>query len=443
MVSGVLKQDLRKARKGEIIVVECDGEDAGDIRSRISLKPHDTVGCWYNNSYLISSDHEWLASRISCNKFWINKVDYSMDSDPGLACMRQLYRLYNCAGSVIRDVTCVPLPQSSAFNFNTGLRSSDSDEVLAAYLTLVEQHCLHLVMVPPLPDTPALPPDVDNRKIFYAWDKEYVVDWDEDPHVDDDDYDQELCPIEFTDQYYKDREESFENNRDDNDWLWEDEELCDADEEYQWEYFQNDDDTEMMDKEEIVVDEDVGAEVLNEDDKLFIFTTGVRTFAPHQIGVKLMSKIKFKRKLNIPKDIAAFIKEHEEEKKRARDELLGRVAVEITPWHNYREVAQMFDVVDVLFDFSGIITGYAVSPCSRYIFVNYRPWPAGVTITDPYDPPPVALVVERVVIDLGRMEVVGRSRPRHRLFIPFELCSPTPVQVNIEFDFFKMSLKCH
>ena len=156
-----------------------------------------------------------------------------------------------------------------------------------------------------------------------------------------------------------------------------------------------------------------------------------------------MSKIKFKRKLNIPKDIAAFIKEHEEEKKRARDELLGRVAVEITPWHNYREVAQMFDVVDVLFDFSGIITGYAVSPCSRYIFVNYRPWPAGVSITDPYDPPPVALVVERVVIDLSRMEVVGRSRPRHRLFIPFELCSPTPVQVNIEFDFFKMSLKCH
>ena len=27
-------------------------------------------------------------------------------------------------------------------------------------------------------------------------------------------------------------------------------------------------------KEEIVVDEDVGAEVLNEDDRLFIFTTG-------------------------------------------------------------------------------------------------------------------------------------------------------------------------
>ena len=40
--------------------------------------------------------------------------------------------------------------------------------------------------------------------------------------------------------------------------------------------------------------------MINEEDKLLVFTTGQRTMAPHQIGVKLMSKIKFKRKLNIP-----------------------------------------------------------------------------------------------------------------------------------------------
>ena len=93
------------------------------------------MGCWYNNSYLISSDHEWLAHQISVNKFWINKVistiisvfvsiytkvDYSMDSDPSLACMRQLYRLYNCSGSAIRDITVVPLSKSTVFNFNSG-----------------------------------------------------------------------------------------------------------------------------------------------------------------------------------------------------------------------------------------------------------------------------------------------------------------------------------
>ena len=32
-----------------------------------------------------------------------------------------------------------------------------------------------------------------------------------------------------------------------------------------------------------------------------------------------------------------------------------------------QEVAQMFDVVDVLFDFAGVITGYAVSPESRFV----------------------------------------------------------------------------
>lgn len=31
----------------------------------------------------------------------------------------------------------------------------------------------------------------------------------------------------------------------------------------------------------------------------------------------------------------------------------------------WQEVAQMFDVVDVIFDFAGIITGYGVSPESR------------------------------------------------------------------------------
>lgn len=38
MVSGVLKQNIHKARAGEIIVCEARGEDAGDVTSRISLK---------------------------------------------------------------------------------------------------------------------------------------------------------------------------------------------------------------------------------------------------------------------------------------------------------------------------------------------------------------------------------------------------------------------
>ena len=109
------------------------------------------------------------------------------------------------------------------------------------------------------------------------------------------------------------------------------------DEDFQWEYFGSDiNDTE--EKEEIVVDEAIGAEVLNEDDKLFIFTTGTRTHVPHQIGIKLMSKIKFKKKLNIPKDIKAFFKEHDEARRRAREDLVGRHDVEVTPWNDYKAI---------------------------------------------------------------------------------------------------------
>ena len=38
MVSGILKQNIHKARMGEIIIYETKGEDVGDVRSRISLK---------------------------------------------------------------------------------------------------------------------------------------------------------------------------------------------------------------------------------------------------------------------------------------------------------------------------------------------------------------------------------------------------------------------
>ena len=99
------------------------------ITTMMICRPYDTYGCWYNNMYVISSDHEWLNHTVSCNKFWINRVisssypliislsDYliflssissnrlivsssdlvlqvnlSLDSDPRLACMRQLYR---------------------------------------------------------------------------------------------------------------------------------------------------------------------------------------------------------------------------------------------------------------------------------------------------------------------------------------------------------------
>ena len=58
-----------------------------------------------------------------------------------------------------------------------GLESPDYDEMLAAYLTLVDQHCLHLVPVPASSSVPAIPGHIDNRAVYNSWAGEYVVDY--------------------------------------------------------------------------------------------------------------------------------------------------------------------------------------------------------------------------------------------------------------------------
>ena len=58
-----------------------------------------------------------------------------------------------------------------------GLESPDYDEMLAAYLTLVDQHCLHLVPVPASSSVPVIPGHIDNRAVYNSWAGEYVVDY--------------------------------------------------------------------------------------------------------------------------------------------------------------------------------------------------------------------------------------------------------------------------
>ena len=82
------------------------------------------------------------------------------------------------------------------------------------------------------------------------------------------------------------REEDSRLGHDTADWLWEDEEPWqEEEEEGGWEYFAGEGEHQEEDKEEIVMDEAVGAEVLNEQEKLFVFLTGERICLPHQLGV--------------------------------------------------------------------------------------------------------------------------------------------------------------
>ena len=58
-----------------------------------------------------------------------------------------------------------------------GLESPDYDEMLAAYLTLVDNHCLNLIPIPASNTVPAIPSHIDNRAVYNSWAGEYVIDY--------------------------------------------------------------------------------------------------------------------------------------------------------------------------------------------------------------------------------------------------------------------------
>ena len=50
------------------------GRNTGQIRSRVSLRPVESQGCWLSDNFLVSSNLQYLSSNISANKLLINKV---------------------------------------------------------------------------------------------------------------------------------------------------------------------------------------------------------------------------------------------------------------------------------------------------------------------------------------------------------------------------------
>ena len=82
------------------------------------------------------------------------------------------------------------------------------------------------------------------------------------------DRDAELGIIEFSPEYHEDRLQDFLVKNED-DWLWEHEDGgYSEDEDIQWEYFS----PERKRRPETVWDKSAGREVINEEDKLLVFT---------------------------------------------------------------------------------------------------------------------------------------------------------------------------
>lgn len=78
-------------------------------------------------------------------------------------------------------------------------------------------------------------------------------------------------------------------------------------------------------------------------------------------------------------------------------------------WYDYSSVSHKFDCIDFAIEMHGRITGLALSPDNRFLYISCRPWPKGYTIKNEFVPPPIANRIHRHVFDLCNMEFCGKQ----------------------------------
>lgn len=153
-------------------------------------------------------------------------------------------------------------------------------------------------------------------------------------------------------------------------------------------------------------DEDLYEDLDDACPKYLIFSTGSRTYTPHQIGIKRVGKVNFPKKLEPGPSIQERLALRA--RRRELEELINALSPEEArlqyhhfqngdarpdpDWLNYESVANRFDGIDALIDLEGHIIGLGLSPDNRFLYVNSRPWPVDCVISNPLEPPPISQV---------------------------------------------------
>lgn len=117
-------------------------------------------------------------------------------------------------------------------------------------------------------------------------------------------------------------------------------------------------------KQNLVSDESTTeeSEILEDNrEKYLIFSTGSKTYTPHQVGFKRIKNVRFPKRL----DPGPSLQERIAERDRKR-ELQNSGSLRQEPnWLDYDSVADKFDKVDHLIDLHGHIIGMGLSPDHR------------------------------------------------------------------------------
>ncbi|KAK6622573.1 hypothetical protein RUM43_008415 [Polyplax serrata] len=384
---------------GEIAVFSL--QEGFNLQCRVVNKPYDIFGTWYSDHYLLSGDLHWLAHLVSSSVLWLNKASQETSSEH-VPIMSQLYRFYNCNASSVRAIMvadcmtaecntdntsteerrCNLFESSQKYhkNFNETLKIESN---LTGFRSGCNLHCKSQ--------------DISDEGAFAT------ISQNSDDSLDYANpiyYNQDYRKVEIEShskaiEHDESNRKDFISQRDDfnRDDLFESEKL----------QFSSDDSSISDDCSEPGVE------------KLLIFSTGSKTFTPHQIGFKKIKPVNFPKRIEPGPSLAERVAERE--RKNAENQSRPE-----SNWLDYESVADKFDKVDHLIDLHGHIIGMGLSPDHRYLYVNNRPWPQGCVIQNPLNPPPIAQEIDIHVIDLVTLKEVGTMLRSHKAYTPNNEC---------------------
>ncbi|ROT80973.1 hypothetical protein C7M84_000294 [Penaeus vannamei] len=321
---------------GEIAVFNLERDF--QLQCRVLNKPYDIFGTWYNDQYLLSGELHWLAHLVSTSVIWLNKAKQENSSEHQ-AIISRLYKFYNRNASSVRTIlvaNCL-IPDTPKESSEAPERSENKQQRVPEVMERGNppshrELSVHQVSIT---EEQSHRPSNSQRPVYTS-------------------------PITYTKDYRESETviEDMEVERPKN---------TSSEEDGMLEWAEDGEFSPPM-------------SLAEDRDKFLIFTTGSKTYSPHQIGFKRIKKL------------------------------------------DYESVADKFDTIDHLIDLNGHIIGMGLSPDHRYLYVNSRPWQANCVIENPLNPPRIAEGIDLHVIDLTTLTEVGTMLRSHKAYTPNDEC---------------------
>nr|XP_012144149.1 PREDICTED: F-box/WD repeat-containing protein 5 isoform X2 [Megachile rotundata] len=392
LVSGV-SFGTRLCTSGEIAVFRL--APGFDLQCRVTNKPHDIFGTWYSEHYLLSGNLCWLSHFVRSSLLWLNKATQESFSEH-IPIMAQLFRFYNSNGLSIRTImvaNCLSPEQNESEEQQNEPSTSNATEEKENPLSHIDISSMSSIDTVQEQEEPVILRHASSR-LQYSTLEGGFMNWKR--LGDGFEY---ANPIQYTEEYRQVEMEKIAQENDEED-----------------KNSQQDVKSESKESSNAENTNDTD-ELANNCEKYLIFTTGSKTYTPHQVGFKRIKKINFPTRLDPGPSLRERLAQREREREERQNEDIFN-----TNWVDYAALADKFDKVDHLIDLHGHIIGMGLSPDHRYLYVNTRPWPRGYVITNPLLPPPIAEEIDIHVIDLVTLKIVGSMLRTHKSYTSNNEC---------------------